>query len=77
MEIYPDRNFWQSTEFRPKLQSFAQLMVAPLNEALRIKYRNFFMVFEKDEPIKLNKKKSGKDIVKNYKPSTIRNFLNG
>jgi len=75
--MYPDVDFWLKTEFRPKLQSFAQLLAFPLDEKLRCKYRDFYFVSPKDEEIKLNKRKSGQDIVNKVKPTSIRSFLNG
>jgi hypothetical protein len=77
LEKYPDAGFWTKTEFRPKLQSFAQLLAFPLDEHLRCKYRDFYFVSPKDKEVKLNKNKSGKDIVDNIKPKSIRSFLNG
>jgi len=77
IEKYPDIDFWKKTQFRPKLQSLAQLMAAPLDESLRAKYRDYHRVFEKDEDVTISDKKSGKDIVKKIKPKSIRSFLNG
>jgi hypothetical protein len=77
IEKYPNLEFWQKTEFRPKLKSFAQLMVEPLEEYLRVKYRDFHRVSRKDEDIVIYDKKFGKDITRKNKPQSIRSFLNG
>jgi len=77
LAMYPDVGFWMKTEFRPKLESFAQLLAYPLDEKLRCKYRDFYIVSPKDKDVKLNKRKSGKDIVNKIKPQSIRSFLDG
>ena len=52
-------------------------MVEPLEEYLRVKYRDFHRVSRKDEDTTIYDKKFGKDIIRKNKPQSIRSFLNG
>lgn len=76
MEVYPNEEFWLAFSLDKKIESMAQLYAYPYDEVLRERYRNFHIVFPADEEIKINSRKSGKDL-KIEKQLTLRGFING
>ena len=74
---YPDVEFWNELVFKPKIKSFAQLMVLPLSEILRQKYVDFHLKFNEEEKVKLHTDKFGEDLVLKKKKKSLKDFLNG
>ena len=77
MLTYPDKSFWMSVRFRPKLKTLLQLYNEPFMSELKRRYnlKNLSFDLPKDEEVKRSKRKSGKKPVLNKKPKTLRQFL--
>lgn len=77
MKDYPDKEFWMSLRFYPKLFSLVQLLAEPLKSDLKLRYNLKKIKFDnfQKEPIEISKRKYGKSPVLDKKPKTLRQFL--
>ena len=74
MEEYPSLEFWQKVSFGEKLESLILLKGKTGQEAIKKKYLEFNYVIPDKKNYNIGEK-SGKDVIINPPPRTIKEFL--